>query len=116
MKTVITARHFEASTGLKAHIEDSLDDMDKYIDRVQSCDVILRVEKYRNQAEIVINSNIRKFVSEATADDMRFAFDSSLEKLKTQLRRHKEKTKSHKGEERLDTSEKEEEEQFDNPL
>ena len=96
MKITITARHFEASDSLKDHIEDNLSEMDRYLDKILSATVVLSVEKYRHKAVITIDSSVKNFVCEAITDDMQTAFDACLDKLKTQLRRYKERLKNHK--------------------
>jgi putative sigma-54 modulation protein len=96
MKIVITARHFEASDDLKAHIEGHLDDVERFLDRVNEATVILAVEKYRHRAEIIVTSPIKQFVSAAVTDDMYKSVDECIDKLKAQFKRSKEKLKSHK--------------------
>ena len=96
MKCSITARHFEASDDLKAYIEERLEETEKFLDKVIGATVVLSVEKYRNRAEIIIETGIRNFVSETMTDDMYKSVDECLDKLKTQMRRHKERLKNHK--------------------
>jgi putative sigma-54 modulation protein len=96
MKITITARHFEASADLRGHIESHLEDAGRFLDRVNGATVILSVEKYRHKAEIIVESSVRKFVSEAVTDDMYKSVDECVEKLKAQLKRSKEKLKEHK--------------------
>jgi putative sigma-54 modulation protein len=96
MKCSITARHFEASDDLKTYIEDHLEEIEKFLDKIIGANVVLTVEKYRNRAEIIVETGIRNFVSEAITDDMYRSVDECLGKLKTQTRRHKEKLKHHK--------------------
>ena len=96
MKVTITTRHYEATNEFKSYIEDSLDDTERYLDKIQSASVILNTEKYRQKAEIIIDSSAKNFVCEDVTDDMRRSFDNCLDKLKTQLRRYKEKLKNHK--------------------
>ncbi len=96
MKCSITARHFEASADLKSYIEERLDETEKFLDKNIGATVVLSVEKYRNRAEIIIETGIKDFVSETITDDMYKSVDECLDKLKTQMRRHKEKLKNHK--------------------
>ena len=96
MKCSITARHFEASDDLKGYIEERLDETEKFLDKVIGATVVLSVEKYRNRAEVIIETGVKNFVSEAITDDMYKSVDECLDKLKTQMRRHKERLKNHK--------------------
>ena len=96
MKCSITARHFEASEDLKSYIEDRLGETEKFLDKIIGATIVLSVEKYRNRAEIIIETGIKNFVSEAITDDMYKSVDECQEKLKTQMRRHKERLKNHK--------------------
>ena len=96
MKITVTARHFETSDDLAAHIEGHLGEIERFFDKATEATVILSVEKYRHRAEVIVETTLKKFVSEAITDDMYKSVDEAVDKTKRQLQRYKEKLKNHK--------------------
>jgi putative sigma-54 modulation protein len=86
----------EQSDALKQYVEEKLERVTKYIDEPIAAQVYFSVEKIRHIAEIVISARgITTKASEAT-NDMYAAVDAVLDKIERQLKRYKEKLKSHK--------------------
>jgi putative sigma-54 modulation protein len=87
----------EQSEALKAYAEEKLERTAKYIDEPISAQVYFTVEKkIRHIVEIVITARgISTKASEAT-NDMYAAIDAVIDKIERQLKRYKEKIKTHK--------------------
>ena len=97
MQITTTFRHMEQSEALKAYAEEKLDRVKKYIDEPIVVQVFFAVEKkIRHIVEIVITAKgISTKASEAT-NDMYAAIDAVIDKIERQLKRYKEKIKTHK--------------------
>lgn len=97
MRTKITCRHCELEPGLKEHIENKIEHLSRYFDRVDEAHVVLQTEGHRCIADITVHASRAVISSEQTADDMRSAFDRSMDKVERQIRRYKERIRKHKG-------------------
>lgn len=103
MQVTTTFRQMEQSDAIKSYAEEKLERVLKYIDEPVSAQVYFAVEKkIRHIVEIVISAKgVNTKASEAT-NDMYAAVDAVIDKIERQLKRYKEKIKTHKpnGEER----------------
>ena len=97
MRTKITCRHCELEPGLKDHVENKIEHLSRYFDRVDEAHIVFQTEGHRCIADITVHASRAVISSEQTADDMRSAFDRSLEKVERQIRRYKERVRNHKG-------------------
>ncbi len=96
MNISTTARHYDLPPALRDYAESRVAGLKKYFDQIVTAHIIFTVEKYRHRAEITLHVNGRDFVSAEESDDMYASFDSALEKLERQLRRHKEKLRDNR--------------------
>lgn len=103
MQVTTTFRQMEQSDAIKSYAEEKLERVLKYIDEPVNAQVYFAVEKkIRHIVEIVISAKgVNTKASEAT-NDMYAAVDAVIDKIERQLKRYKEKIKTHKpnGEER----------------
>lgn len=97
MRTKITCRHCELEPGLKEHVENKIEHLSRYFDRVDEAHIVLQAEGHRCIADITVHASRAVISSEQTADDMRSAFDRSMDKVERQIRRYKERIRKHKG-------------------
>lgn len=97
MQYTVTFRHMEASDHLKEYGRDKLARLEKYLDAVLDAEVVMTVEKFRHKAEVLIVSDGLKIKAEEETEDMYSALDMVVDKLEKQIKRHREKQKSHKG-------------------
>ncbi len=96
MNVKITGRHMEMSDALKSYIENALNKLTHYFDKIITADVILDVEKHRHICEININANGMRIHSKEISTDMYASVDAVIEKLDRQIRKFKDKIKNHK--------------------
>lgn len=98
MKVNLTSRHFKAHETLKEHAEIELQKIDKFYDGLMKAEVILSYEKPSNSiksAEIIVTSNSHHtFTATGRSDDFKVSIESAVDKLVTQIKKHKEKIRS----------------------
>ena len=97
MKIRVTCRHCELDPALKQHVDEKLEHLAHYFDRVDEAHVVFTTEGHRCIADVTVHATRVVISSEQTADDLRSAFDRSMEKVERQIRRHKERVRHHKG-------------------
>lgn len=97
MKIRVTCRHCELESGLREHVEDKLERLSHYFDRVDEAHVVFQREGHRCIADLTVHASRAVISSEQTAEDLRSAFDRSVSKVERQIRRYKERIRGHKG-------------------
>jgi putative sigma-54 modulation protein len=96
MQVSVTFRNTEAEDWFKDYVNDRLTKVRKFLDKPLEAHVILTVEKFRNIAEVNLLAKGINVNGKEEAKDMQLAFDSVMDKIETQLKKHKEKTRNHK--------------------
>jgi len=91
MEITFSSRHGDLPDALKEYARQEVVGLSKYFDRLVEADIILDQEGHRNIAEVRIHSTNDTHFASLEAGDMRTAIDGTVEKLKRQLKRHKEK-------------------------
>jgi putative sigma-54 modulation protein len=91
MKPTITTRHFELSDSLRERTEERLIKLQRIFDRILDARVVVSLEKNRYTAEAIVTANGTPLTSHVTADSEKTALEQALDKLETQLRRHKDR-------------------------
>jgi putative sigma-54 modulation protein len=91
MKVDFTGRGVDVTPRIKSFTESKLERLRKHLDEVQSLAVILSAQKYRQQIEIRVQTKKRVFVGSEESNDMFHAIDSAIDKLESQLSKHKAK-------------------------
>ncbi|MFZ9036192.1 MAG: ribosome hibernation-promoting factor, HPF/YfiA family [Francisellaceae bacterium] len=106
MQIQLTGRHLDITPSMKQYVEDKLSKLRNHFDQILVLKVILSVEREKQIAEAIINAPGCEFVAKADATDMYAAIDSLQDKLDAQIRKHKQKLKSHRnGQDRADIEE-----------
>lgn len=107
MKIQITGKHLALTKGLKVHVEDKLEKLERYSDRLVGVQVLLKMEKRSYYAEITASGKDLKVFSKAQSTENFFAaFDAAEAKIISQLRKRKEKLKKHLSSPRKEAKEK----------
>ncbi|WP_314519460.1 ribosome hibernation-promoting factor, HPF/YfiA family [Xanthocytophaga agilis] len=100
MKLQMQSLHFDADSKLLAFIQKKAEKLDTFFGRIIDGEVILRLEKCDNKEnkvfELRINVPGNQFFVKEKASTFEAATDLALETMKSQLRKHKEKLRSHK--------------------
>ena len=95
MQITITARHFELTDPIKDYADSAMRGLKRYFDNIIVAEMILRVEKNRNIAELNLSVKKINFVAKAHEQDMYTAIDSVIRKIERQIKKQVGKMKQH---------------------
>lgn len=96
MQVNITFRHLEPTEALKSHATDKVEHVQRYIDRPSGAHVVLYLENLLHHADITLKAGPFLVRGQAKSADMYASIDQAADKIERQLKKHKEKLKSHK--------------------
>jgi putative sigma-54 modulation protein len=96
MQVNITFRHLESTEALKSHAKDKVENIQRYVDRPGEAHVVLYVENLEHHADINLKAGAFLLRGRAKSNDMYASIDAAADKIEKQLKKHKEKLKSHK--------------------
>lgn len=96
MEIQITSRHHKASQSLQDTINEELQKVGRFFDKITSCHVILDSEHVEKVAEITMSTLGHQVVATAKAENIGKAFDDALAKVERQLKKLNDKIKNHK--------------------
>jgi ribosomal subunit interface protein len=96
MEIQITSRHSKASQTLQDTITVELQRMEKFIDKITTCHVVLDSEHVDKTVEITMNAAGHQIIANAKADNLGKAIDEALAKTERQLKKLHDKIKNHK--------------------
>lgn len=95
MKLQMHSIHFDADQKLIDFIQKKADKLETYFDRIQDGEVFMRLDKHEKNAnkivEIKLNVPGKQFFAKHQTDSFEAAADESIEGLRRQLKKHKEK-------------------------
>lgn len=91
MRVRITSRHQKLSAQIKDYLEDKINRLEKYYDRIIDCEVILDSEKTKELVEINIKVYGTVLHVKAREMDVTKAIDTATDKLEVQLKKFKSK-------------------------
>ena len=98
MKKTITSRHFEASDQLKDFAHEHMEKLTHIFDRITSCSLIMQEHPDPDKsqsAELVVQIPQKSLTATSNKETYEQAIHDSIENMKRQLRRYKEKKLSH---------------------
>jgi putative sigma-54 modulation protein len=96
MQTSVTFKNLDPSDHLRDYVTGKLNRLDKLLDNPAEAQVVLSVEKIRHQTEIRLKGDRLNIVCREKSSDMYSSIDLALDKLEKQLKKQKEKIKSHR--------------------
>ena len=93
MQVTLTVRHGEAPETIKRYVQEQVEGLARYFDRLVEADITLDHEPHGDRyiAEVRIHTSNDTHFGAAEAGDFRTAVDQTVEKLRRQIQRHKEK-------------------------
>lgn len=94
MNVRFTARHFDASSNLKAFSEDAVSKLENFYDRIVSCSIVLEPDPSNEtpqRAEINIKIPNTTLTASEAAEKYEQAVLAAVDNLSRQLKRYKEK-------------------------
>ncbi|ORU89724.1 MAG: hypothetical protein A6F71_01815 [Cycloclasticus sp. symbiont of Poecilosclerida sp. M] len=96
MQLGISGHHVDVTDSLREYVDTKFERIKRHFDKVIDVHVILSVEKLEQKAEATIQLNGNKIFAEDTKENMYAAIDSLVDKLDRQVRKHKEKSTTHR--------------------
>ena len=93
MQKKITARHFDLTPQIRERADEEMDGLNRFFDNIISAEFILDVERHRRLAELKVKVTRDMLTAEGESDDMYKSMSLAVDKIKIQLKRHKEKLK-----------------------
>ena len=97
MQLNISGHHLDITPALKQHTNDKLSKIKHHFDQVMNGNIILEVQKDVQTAEATIHLRGVDLFAKAESNDMYASIDKLINKLDSQILRHKEKLHSHRG-------------------
>lgn len=99
MQMSVTFRHMDATQALKDYAHEKVDRIRKYFPDPIKAHVVLACDRgYSHHADVVLTlHNGIVIAGEETTEDMYSSIDLVMAKIERQVRRYKEKIRSHKG-------------------
>jgi putative sigma-54 modulation protein len=95
MQINVTGHHVEVTSALRAYVTEKMQRISRHIDHVISINVILKVENHQQQAEATVNTAGKALFAQEIDSDMYAAIDGLVDKLDKQVRRYKDRMRSH---------------------
>ncbi|HJS67610.1 MAG TPA: ribosome-associated translation inhibitor RaiA [Nitrospiraceae bacterium] len=92
----ITGRHLVITPALRRHIESRFERLVRYEVKLSHLAVILGVSKLQHRAEVVCIIQGKRIQAKALTQEMYATIDQLVDRLETQIRKHKERRANHK--------------------
>jgi putative sigma-54 modulation protein len=92
----ITGRRLVITSALRQHIESRFERLMRYEVKLSHLEVILVVSKLQHSAEVVCTMQGRRIQAKASTLEMYATIDQLVDRLGTQIRKHKERQTNHK--------------------
>jgi putative sigma-54 modulation protein len=97
MQVNITFRNMFATDALRNHVTDKLSKVvDKYLDKVTEAHVTLSLERYLHHADINLHAGHFHVRGKEKSEDMYASIDLACDKIERQLKKYKDRLKSHR--------------------
>jgi putative sigma-54 modulation protein len=97
MEITVTGRHMGVSDALKAYCEEKAERLPRFLDRIQSINVVVEGKDGLHSIEMIVHSpGVPPFVATEQHEDAYAAVDLLIDKIEEQLRRYKERHRNRK--------------------
>ncbi len=97
MQLNISGHHLDITPALRQHSNEKLSKIKHHFDQVMNVNMILEVQKDVQTAEATIHVRGADLFAKAQSSDMYVSIDQLINKLDSQIIKHKEKLHSHRG-------------------
>ena len=98
MQITIKGHQIDITPALREHTESKMERLTRHFDHLHELSIVLSIEKLLHKAEVTMQLSGKTLHADATAPDMYAAIDVLVDKVETQLRKHKEKLTDHHAE------------------
>lgn len=96
MQLNISGHHLDITPAIRQHSIEKLSKIKHHFDHVININMILEVEKDTKIAEATLHVSGADLFAKAQGDDMYVVIDQMVNKLDSQIRKHKEKLVDHR--------------------
>lgn len=97
MQLTVTGRHLQITDSMKQYAEEKAGKLPRYYDRIETTDVILDHQGQSFKVELVVRADHKHvFVAHSDGPDFQAAFDTAINKIESQLHKHKERFRNRK--------------------
>jgi len=97
MKIAIDARHMNLTAAMREYVEAKVSKLPKFYDSILSIETVLDVEADKALVEIHVTARQKHtFVAKHREQDLYAAVDHCVDKITEQIRRHKDRVRSHR--------------------
>jgi putative sigma-54 modulation protein len=103
MQLSVTFKNIDPSDHLKSYLQEKLDRLDKLLDNPAEANAALSVQKHRHIAEVNISGDRLTIIGKEETGDMYSAIDMVSDKLEKQIKKGKQKIRSHRNASRAKT-------------
>tara|TARA_B110000438_G_scaffold35304_1_gene35023 strand:- start:42 stop:335 length:294 start_codon:yes stop_codon:yes gene_type:complete len=97
MQLHISGHHLDITSAIKQHTNEKLSKIKHHFDNVMNVNMILEVQKDVQKAEATIHLSGADLFAKAQSSDMYVSIDQLINKLDSQIIKHKEKLHNHRG-------------------
>ena len=97
MQLNISGHHLDITPALRQHSNEKLSKIKHHFNQVINVNMILEVQKDVQMAEATIHLSGTDLFAKAQSSDMYVSIDQLINKLDSQIIKHKEKLHSHRG-------------------
>ncbi len=98
MQTHVTFRNMDSSDHLREYATEKIERLAKYFNLPVDAHVVLAKNKFHCIAEITLSGGGLTLHGEENTEDMLGSIDLAVDKLERQARKHKDRTRDHRGE------------------
>ena len=96
MQLNLSGHHLDITSSIKQHTSDKLTKIKHHFDSVMNVNMILEVQKDLQKAEATIHVSGADLFAKAQSSDMYVSIDQLINKLDSQIIKHKEKLHNHR--------------------
>ncbi len=94
MQKNITARHFDLTPEMKERCDAEIEGLTRYFENIISADLVLDTERHLRIADLKVKVYNTTLSGKGDTDDMYNSISQAVDKVKTQLLKHKGKLKN----------------------
>jgi len=96
MQLNLSGHHLDITSAIRQHTSDKLTKIKHHFDNVMNVNMTLEVQKDLQKAEATIHVSGADLFAKAESNDMYAAIDQLINKLDSQIIKHKEKLHNHR--------------------
>ena len=96
MQLNLSGHHLDITSSIRQHTSDKLTKIKHHFDNVMNVNMILEVQKDLQKAEATIHVSGADLFAKAQSNDMYVSIDKLINKLDSQIIKHKEKLHNHR--------------------